>query len=91
MLNKEMFRKTKNIKGVTAIGTTRASIDVKGSDITLFCESGAIWINPTGNAVADDTAIKLTEGTAIELNVEDKLSIISDGTGGKYQYIIWKV
>jgi hypothetical protein len=90
-LVKNMFRRVKSLLGVTALSTTAASIACNGSDITLYCVSGNIWVNPKITAVANTTAIKLTAGEQIELGVNGSLSIISDGSGATYQYVIWEV
>lgn len=88
-VTRETFARPKSWLGVTAIDNSADSITVNGRDITFMCVSGNIWINPATTAVANTTAIKLTAGQAIDLNVATTLSIISDGSGGTYQYIIW--
>lgn len=60
-------------------------------DITIICESGNMWANAlSATAVADATAIKLTAGRTWDLNVESKLSLISDASGATYQIIVHK-
>lgn len=88
-VTRETFARPKSWLGVTAIDASADSITVNGADITFMCVSGNIWINPAVTAVANTTAIKLTAGQAIDLNVAQTLSIISDGSGGTYEYIIW--
>jgi len=90
-LRKIEFRKIKKIVGVTAIDATADTIAVNGQDITFFNVSGNIWINPLATAVADATAIKLIATEEISLCVKGNLSIISDGSAGTYQYIIWDI
>ena len=90
MITKETYARPKSWLGVTAIDSSADSITVNGSDITFICVSGNIWINPSTTAVANTTAILLTAGQSIDLNVDTILSIISDVTGGTYQYVIWK-
>jgi hypothetical protein len=90
-LFKEVFGKAKTIVGVTAIDASADTIAVNGRGITFVDISGNIWINPNITAVADATAFKLVAGDTIDLLVKGNLSIISDGSGGTYQYIIWDV
>jgi len=86
---REEFAKIKAITGVTAIDASADSITVNGQSITFVNMSGNIWINPLDTAVADATALKLTEGMALDMVVSGTLSIISDATGGTYQIIYW--
>ena len=88
-ITKETFARPKSWLGVTAIDASADSITVNEQDMTFICVSGNIWINPSTTAVANTTAILLTAGQSIDLNVKSALSIISDGSGGTYQYIIW--
>lgn len=85
----ETFLKAKTILGVTAIDGTADSISVKGQCIKFINVSGNIWINPLGVAVANTTSIKTVAGDSFDLLVSETLSIISDGSGGTYQYIIY--
>ena len=89
-ITQEQFARMKAITGVTAIDNTADALALVNEDITFMCVSGNIWINPLATAVADATALKLTEGQAIDLNVATSLSVISDATGGTYQVIKWK-
>jgi hypothetical protein len=89
MLVTETFPKAKSILGVTAIDGTADTIAVKGQCIQFINVSGNIWINPLGVAVANTTSLKTVAGDVIELLVTGNLSIISDGSGGTYQYIIY--
>ena len=77
--------------GVTAIDATADTILLPNKDITFINVSGNIWINPRATAVANATAIKLTAGQPLDFHVDAQLSIISDGGGGTYQYIVWGV
>jgi hypothetical protein len=90
MFVKNTFRKIKSLKGVTALAATAVSIACNNSDITLLATTGNIWVNPSGTAVANATAIKLSAGDSISLTVAGNLSIISDVTGATYQYMIWE-
>lgn len=89
-LSREVFARVKSQLGVTAVDATADSIAVNGESISFVCVTGNIWINPLGTAVADATCFKLTAGDGIDLLVDGNLSIISDGSGGEYQYIIWR-
>ena len=91
MLNlvRDAFAPIKKITGVTAVDATADAIVINGQPITFVNMSGNIWLNPLATAVADATALKLTEGMAIDLVVKGTLSIISDVTGGTYQIIYW--
>lgn len=89
MLVRDAFCPIKSLLGVTAIDASADSISVKGQAITFQCVSGNIWFNPFTTAVANTTAFKLTAGQAVDMVVRDTLSIISDGSGGTYQYIVW--
>ena len=86
---REEFAKIKAITGVTAIDNSADAIVVNGQSITFVNMSGNIWVNPLATAVADATALKLTEGMALDMVVSGTLSIISDATGGTYQIIYW--
>lgn len=88
-ITQEQFPLAKAIVGVTAIDNSADAISCNYDDITFINVSGNIWINPLITAVADATAIKLTVGQSIDLKVATTLSIISDGSGGTYQYIKW--
>lgn len=88
-VTRETFARMKSWLGVTAIDNSADSITINGMDITFICVSGNIWLNPSTTAVADTTAIKLTAGQSLDLNVDTTLSIISDDSGGTYQYILW--
>jgi hypothetical protein len=61
---------------------------INGASVTVVNMSGNIWVNPLDTAVADATALKLTEGMAWDLFVMDLLSLISDGSGATYQIIV---
>ena len=87
-ITKETYPRPVKWLGVTAISTTTANIVVNQQDIIFFCVSGNIWINPAAVAVANTTAFLLIAGQSIKLNIGANLSIISDVTGGTYQYII---
>ena len=88
-LVRDAFAKIKSITGVTAIDNSADSIAVNGQPITFQCVSGNIWINPLITAVANTTAFKMTAGMALDLVVMGNLSIISDGSGGTWQMIVW--
>jgi hypothetical protein len=75
---------------VTAIDNSADALAFKNEMVTFINVSGNIWINPLATAVANTTAILLTAGQSIDLNVKSTLSIISDGSGGTYQYIVWE-
>jgi len=86
----EQFARVKSITGVTAIDNSADAVALVDQDITFMCVTGNIWINPLITAVADATALKLVAGQSIDLNVAASLSLISDGSGGTYQIIVWK-
>lgn len=90
-LVRDIFAPIKKIVGVTAIDSSADSISEPGESITFVCVSGNIWINPLITAVADATALLLTAGQSIDfvLKPTQTLSIISDVTGGTYQYVVW--
>lgn len=88
MLGYNEFPRAKSLLGVTAVDATADSITVGGNDITFINVSGNIWINPLTTAVANTTAIKTVAGDKYSFFVDSTLSIISDGSGGTYQYII---
>lgn len=85
---REYYRGMGTTVGVTAIDASADSITVNGRDIVFMCVSGNVWINPNATAVADATSLKLTPGTYRKLMVPSVLSVISDGTGGTYQYYL---
>lgn len=84
----DKFGRIKSMVGVTAI-TTIQSVVCDDDNVTILCMSGNLWLNPIGTAVADATAIKLTAGMSIQLNVFKTLSLISDASGATYQVIRW--
>lgn len=86
----QTFLKAKSILGVTAIDASADNIAVNGQCIKFIDVSGNIWVNPLGVAVANTTSIKLVAGQSLDLTVAGNLSIISDGSGGTYQYIIYE-
>lgn len=87
----EQFRPIKTILGVTAIDATADTITLSpGTQITFINVSGNIWLNPNGTAVANTTSLKTIAGDKISFATNGNVSIISDGSGGTYQYIIWK-
>ena len=89
-ITQEQFARMKAITGVTAVDATADAIAMSNEDITLMCISGNLWLNPLAVAVADATALKLTAGQTIDLNVASSLSLISDVTGATYQIVKWK-
>jgi len=89
MLVRDAFAPIKKITGITAVDNTADAIVIHGQPITFVNMSGNIWVNPLATAVADATALKLTEGMALDMVVLGTLSIISDASGGEYQVIYW--
>ena len=87
---REYFRKPYAWLGVTAIDNTADSITTSGHDIRFKAVSGNIWINPNATAVANTTAYLMAVGEIIEFAGTATLSIISDGSGGTYEYILWE-
>lgn len=87
----EKFARMKSWLGTTALDNSADSITVNGGEITFVCISGNIWINPSTTAIANTTAFPLVAGDSIDLAVDGTLSIISDGAGATYKYIIWKL
>ena len=85
-----IFRRIKKIVGVTAIDATADTITEPGEDITFYDVTGNIWINPNATAVANATSFKMVAGNSLSFTVRSDrgLSIISDGTGGTYQYVV---
>ena len=91
MFTIEQFRPIKTILGATTVDATADTITLApGTQITFINVTGNIWINPNGTAVADATSLKTTAGDQVSFAAVGNLSIISDVTGGTYQYIIWK-
>lgn len=76
------------IYGAFAVGTSAVSKAINGKECTVNVLSGTAWINPNAVAVADATAIKLTG--AIDLVVDENLSLISDAIGASVQIIVWE-
>jgi len=92
-LVRDIFAPIKKIVGVTAIDATADSITEPGESITFVCVSGNIWLNTNVVAVANATALLLTAGQSVDfvLKPTQTLSIISDITGGTYQYVVWSL
>ena len=89
-ITQEQFARIKRILGVTAIDNSADALSFNRENVTFKCVSGNIWINPNATAVANTTAFLLTAGNSINLRVDSTLSIISDVSGGTYEYIVWK-
>jgi hypothetical protein len=84
------FRKPYSWLGVTAIDASADSIAVGGKDIRFKAVSGNIWVNAKTTAVANATAYLMAVGEILEFAGCTTLSIISDGSGGTYEYILWE-
>lgn len=67
-----------------------ALIRCAGRAISFYNVSGNIWINPNGTAAANSTSFPMIAAGSIDLLVSGNLSIITDGTGGSFKYIIWE-
>jgi hypothetical protein len=91
--NMEQFARVKKFIGSTAIDASADTITIeKGANVTFVNLTGNIWINFTGTtAVADATAFKLLATNTIKFAADGNISIISDGSGGTYEYIIWRL
>lgn len=87
---REYYRAPYSWLGVTAIDASADSITTSGHDIRFKAVSGNIWINPKATAVANATAYLMAVGEIIEFAGTATLSIISDGSGGTYEYILWE-
>lgn len=85
-----IFNRVRRILGVTAIDNSADALSFKNEMVTFKCVSGNIWLNPNATAVANTTAFKLVAGESLDLNVVATLSIISDASGGTYEYIVWE-
>lgn len=89
---REIFKKVKRITGATTLSTTAVSVAIKGECITVISLAGNVWINPLATAVADQTAIKITDTSKpLDLLVDGNLSLISDVAGATYQIIYWDI
>jgi len=80
----------KSIGGSDSLSTTAVTVAVNGCKVTVKSLTGNVWLSPLGTAVADETAWQLEEGEDITLVVPGTLSLISNGDGATYQYIIWR-
>lgn len=102
IFNREMFKKFKTIITQVAPSTTasvandtlisvNSTVYTIGQNFlcTLQCTTGNIWLDPL--ATATTNSFKLSEGEALDLQVESALSLISDSTTAKVQGIIWEV
>jgi hypothetical protein len=76
------------IVGVTSLSALKVSITLDDEYIFFKNISGNIWINPNGDAVADETSFLLQDGDFIGLTVRGHLSIISDSIGAQYEYMV---
>jgi hypothetical protein len=90
MFTQESFARVKSLGSAVAVGATADTVAVNGQNISIVCTSGNLWLNPLATAVANSTAYLLTQGEGIDLCVDGNLSLISDGSGATYKYIIWK-
>jgi hypothetical protein len=68
-----------------------SSIAVSHRVVTVISVLGNVYINPNETAVADATSILLSTGQSIDVLVDGRLSLISDGSGATVQYIVWDV
>jgi hypothetical protein len=84
------FKQVSSIIGAFNVAAVAVNKAINGKDCTVNVLSGAVWINPLATAVANDTAIKLISGNAIDINVAGNLSLISDATGASVQIIVWE-
>lgn len=74
------------------VGTSADSlIHVHGRSIRFKALAGNIWINPKQTAVADVTSYLMVGPDTEELLVSGDLSLISDGTGATFSYMILEV
>ena len=91
MITQSIGLKIKKQLGVTALDATADTITVNGELIELMCVSGNLWYRVGATAVANATSNLLTAGAGNAFIVPTTLSIISDGSGATYQYIIYKL
>lgn len=71
------------------VGTSADSlIHVHGRSIRFKALAGNIWINPKQTAVADVTSYLMVGPDDEEILVSGDLSLISDGTGATFSYMI---
>jgi hypothetical protein len=71
------------------VGTSADSlIHVHGRGIRFKAVSGNIWVNPKQTAVADVTSYLMVGAETLEITVSDDLSVISDGSGATFSYMI---
>lgn len=90
MFVQDIGLKIKTQVGVTALDSTADTITVNGQLIELICVSGNLWYRVGATAVANATANLMTAGVGNAFIVPTTLSIISDGSGATYQYIIYE-
>lgn len=91
MFTQTQHRKVKKFVGSTAIDNSADTITIEaGANVHFQNLTGNIWINFTGTtAVADATAYKLLATQSIDFEASGNVSIISDGSGGTFEYIVW--
>ena len=94
MYVRDIFRKQRAVIGLTFSSTTASTVSAISSttygrnfEITFQALAGNTWIDATTTATTN--AFKLSAGQAIDLRVDDELSIVSDSTTASYQAIIW--
>ena len=73
------------------VGTSADSlIHVGGRSIRFKALAGNIWINPKQTAVADVTSYLMVGAATEEFMISGDLSLISDGTGATFSYMIFE-
>ena len=87
----EQFARIKSWTNTVALDATADTITLSpGTNISLVCITGNIWINPTATATVAN-GFPLSAGDAIDFAVDGNLSVVSDATGATYKYITWKL
>ena len=91
------FKKVFSISPETIIGSTAATIWTSTAflqgqnwDMTIQATTGAIYLATNTTAPTSTNTFKLAEGDALDIKVEDYISMVGDSTTAAVQAIIWE-
>jgi hypothetical protein len=84
------FKTQSSILPTFAVSTLLVTQVIGGKNISLQDITGNIWVSLTGSVgLTAANGFKLTAGAMVECYITTNLTLISDGTGGTAQIMIW--
>jgi hypothetical protein len=67
-------------------------VDIEGSESTLHCTSGTIWVDLEGRSdLSTANGFKMIANSVLDLKTMGSISIVSDVTTAKAQILEWGV